>query len=227
MRKEIQIYIFLTLIAGLLIGQRFDLGWAGGQGYDYSVPIQVVEAVGVVEVDRAGMVHQAATDDLIARGEIIRTDDASRVLLEIEGIHIGLDERTDMKVEVLANDQIQLKLMRGRIMVDRPATGRELSITTNQTQSKLTGGAASFINYDFKEIVSMIPFNNSIFIKIGDKEFITQKPVEIHEVEPFEIMETTFDLKQNAAADFYYWFEQAANLEKTLENSGVMAITVD
>lgn len=201
--------IFLLIVAGLLIGQRFDFGWAGGEGYGYAVEVKVVEVAKVVKVDRVGMMRELAVDDWVARGEIIKTGDEARALLDIHGLKIGLDQRTDLKIEKIDEDRIRLQLIRGRIAIHKPDPETKLIIATKNTEAIMMSGTASFVNYDFKETVSVIPIDSAIEIRIFEKEFVTERPLDIHEVDPIDVSSVTFDATSSAAAEFYEWFEQS------------------
>jgi hypothetical protein len=205
--------IFLFTVTALLIGARFDLDWAGGEGYDTAQPITVTAKRGAAAIDRAGMKRAAVPGERIARGEFVRTGDDGWLMIEIAGVAtLGLAERTDLKIQKFETGRITLFLKRGRLMAKMAGGDSKLTIATKHTQTTLIAGAAALTNYDFKETVEIAPLNTTAAVVIDEaRAFLTEKPTAIHETDPIMVTDGQFDPAASAGADFYRWFEQNAN----------------
>ena len=177
--------ILAVLVASLLAGQRFGFAWAGGEGYR---PERGADVVG--------------SDERFRSGEWIMTGTNERVKITIgTNNQIALDQNTDLALVKTIDEETIVHLRRGRIY----ATGA-LTINTNFTSTTVTEGAVSIVNYDFREIVSIVPIGTSADIVVENGEtFTTEKPVDIHETSPVSVTEASFDPTSGAAADFYAW----------------------
>lgn len=197
---------FVILSISLIIGQRLGFSFAGGNGYEPRLSAKADIIEGVVTTNRAGKVDTLTLDHSIQRGEIIQTSPQARTLLRFPGGTIGLDQQTDLRIDELKEDQLDIHVARGRIMIDFE---RPLNISTGLTNTTLVEGSLSLIHYDFLEKVSIIPFNNPVSIILdSDEPFITESPVDI-EGKPLLISQLeSFDPKQSSAKEFYEWFDQ-------------------
>lgn len=186
---------FLTLVALLVVGQRFGFTWAGGDGY--------LPEIGAYADDGA---HYA-------RGETVSTGQDERVSLRV-GVpgdigalaDLWIDQNTSLTLEQTNANGVIVKIGRGRMLAVTHDPERPLTIKTGFTQSSILRGSVSVVNYDFRETVSVIPVGSTVTIGLPDgQSFETQKPVDIHETPPVSISEFAFDPSSGAAAEFYNW----------------------
>lgn len=206
MSQRIPIVIFGLLVVVLIIGQRFDFSWAGGNGYNPDLQVEIVAMGGDVRIDRNGSVRDAALGDRIRRGEVIKTDNG-KVMIKIGNeTLLALDERTDITIDKIKDQEIVVRFPRGRILVEHNAPG-SFRVITNYHESLLQVGTASFVNYDFRETVSVIPIDTSVQVYTEHDGAIaeTQVPIDVHETQPVERANFVFKIDEGTGADFYTW----------------------
>jgi len=213
------IVLFVLLVATLLVGQRFGFAWAGGPGYVSTLSVFLQDATGPVTAERNGVVRTLSVDDRIYRGETIVTAPGSFAQLTISDfshiITVGVDERTTLTVDDVAVTEPELFLHAGRIETFMDGTVDDLFVRTNFTRSQLGKGRASFINYDFKETVGIVPIvgNVSITATKNKQTLTTSTPVGIHETDPVTVDEIGFNREAGAVKPFYDWIETRFGLE--------------
>lgn len=190
LKKPIPLILFCVLLATLLIGQRFGFIWAGGEGYEPNLPVRNV--------------HSGAE---YARGEAIETTDSPTLLAIGKDTLVALDVNTTITLNTLKEEQIVIRFPRGRIYIDREEALGTFHVRTNYHESVFSMGRASFVNYDFREIVSVIPINTNIqtFTELNETTVDTQIPIDIHETEPVERTNFDFLIDQGTGAEFYAW----------------------
>lgn len=190
------IIIFFILLVVLLIGQRFGFEWAGGDGfYPHGQAVVLTSTYD----DQVG--------DIFERGETIKSN-ASYLFVDLDGLAtVALDERTDLEIESLRENEITLRLYRGRIMLHVPE--RSLQVKTNYTTETIENGSASIVNYDFREIIGVYPVDAHVKVNLPERPtFVLDAALEIHETPPVSITSTTFDPISGAGAGFYLWVEE-------------------
>jgi hypothetical protein len=186
---QILLILFLSFLAiAFLIGQRFGFTWAGGDGYNPSVPL----------VSLSG--------DLVRRGEIVSTTAGEYQLLSNELINVGLDENTDLEIITLNKNQVELYVHRGRIIIDSSVN---TSIRSDFVRTSFNDpGQVSFVYYDFLNKVSVIPLeDNPVSYQIAEQTGTTTGPIDISELEPYEVTSFEFQILNSTAEEFYNWFE--------------------
>ncbi len=189
MNKQLDLIVLAVLIVALLIGQRLDLVFAGGNGFNRMLDISV-----------AGMKSS------VRRGETITTKSNERQIAQIGNTtFIGMDERTEIVLDNLFDGHLEIHLTKGRIMIE---TVQPLTVTTNATKNTITNGTATIINYDFLQTIDVIPLTADVSLKTKKTQSYSElhTAVRISEIDPYTITSTTFSLSEGVAADFYKWF---------------------
>lgn len=192
-------YLLLTLIlvctvlaVTLLIGQRFGFTWAGGDGYQPSIDIVIEE-----------------TGELIRRGETISTATSERLKASVSNVQLALDENTDLEIIRTNNEELELFLHRGRLHLDSTAAS-DLTIKVRSKMVRtelLERGQVSFVYYDFRDTLSIIPFNNTeVEFSVNEKDRVTSNPIDVLEIEPYTLEYFDFAIPGSAAEEFYLEF---------------------
>ncbi len=211
--------IFLALVAILLVGARFGFAWAGGSGHVSTLSVFLQDATGPVTAERNGVVRTLALDDRIYRGETIATAPGSFAQLTISDfshiVTVGMDERTSLTVDALTVTKPELFLHGGRIETFMDGTVDGLNVRTNFTRSSLGKGRASFVNYDFKEAVAIVPIVGSVTTTATktDETRTTATAIGIHETDPVAFDEIGFNRDAATVKPFYDWIETRFGLE--------------
>lgn len=162
--------IFLTAL--LLMGQRVGYPWAGGSGVRQNVQVQNILSSDAPPSQKR--VYQ--------RGETITTDELPQAISFGDFAQIALDARTDVRIERLTPDSAHLTLLRGRIVIATTPRAKEVAVKTTLSTSTLgPSSRGSFVNYDFQELVSVIPLGSTIRIETKDDRRITTIPLNINE----------------------------------------------
>lgn len=193
-RQNILILICFLVATTLLVGQRFGFVWAGGDGYQPSIDV-ILEATG----------------ERIARGETISTGVSERVKASVNNVLLALDENSDLEIVRSNNEELELFLHRGRIYLDTLASDNlTVKIRSKMVRAKLLEpGQVSFVYYDFRDTLSIIPFDNiEVKFTVADKARITSTPVDVLEIEPYTLDYFHFKIPGSAAEEFYNWIER-------------------
>lgn len=188
-------WIWLILVAVLLVGARFNATWAGGSKYVRPLEVRVIDDA------------QPNLRRTIRRGETIRTEAGDRVEIAIGDTRVWLDERTDLTIESLDPDHPEARLHRGRTVFDVPT---ELTILTNETRIEIRRGVASIVNFDFQSRIAVVNQDaESVFVQTrqtGTGCVLRQdEAISVMEVPPFEISEHHFSFTDPSVSDFYTW----------------------
>lgn len=184
--------VFCLVVAGSLVWRRFD--------FPSEMPVRVIASKGSTFL----------TGDTFKRGQIIETKNSEYLAVKIgDSLKIVLDERTNLELDRLFEDELTLRFTRGRIVVDSRGTTPVL-IETNKTQSIIEQGSAAFINYDFQKLVTVAPMEGSVqtHIKGTDDYLLLPVPINISEIESPTFSKTMFDPKQGAGAMFHAWADE-------------------
>lgn len=208
--RNLMSIIFLACLAVLLVAASFGFAWAGGKGYEPDATLTFRSLAGSATVSRMDDTRPADASGDVKRGEIVRTGDAATALLQFEdGTWLGLDERTDVEISRLKQNDVSLIVTRGRIILWRNETTNRYSIKTNYTETSLAGQGLSAVNYDFRETVALFPIEAEASIAHRNgTTYQTSTGVEIHETEPVTVVASQFDPSAGVAAAFYAWFAE-------------------
>jgi len=170
----------------LLIGYRFDAGWAGGSGYQ---------------------AHQLAMIDgnEYERGEIFRTKEDQWSKGTIGKVYIWLDQNTEVKLIDGREGKITVNVIQGRIITDGTVT-----IQTREVLTKLLD-LSSFVHYswlDEAEVISFTGGANIIFpedIVQGEnqKDVQTSEIIQFSTLEPYTFKSSEFNFEESVAEAFY------------------------
>lgn len=184
--------VFFCLVAGLLVWRRFD------------VPPQL--PVTVVAAEHSNY----KPGDRFKRGHIFETSEQEWLVLTIgDDIQLALDEKTRLELHRLFDEERVLNLTRGRILLNN-SSKTPIFIDTNQTENAVTKGVATFINYDFQQMVTIAPIIGSIqtTIKQSGEYLSVRSALNIHETIEPSFEPTTVLLTEGMAAPFYAWAQQ-------------------
>ncbi|MBM5789471.1 hypothetical protein FJZ23_00040 [Candidatus Parcubacteria bacterium] len=180
--------LFFLTVAGLLVWRRFDV--------PSELPVVVVATMGSpVEVGTTSR-----------RGEVIETDAGEYLTLRIgDDLFVAMDGKTRLSADRLYDTERTLVFTRGRIVVDSRGA-QPVLVETNRTQSVLTQGLATFINYDFQRLVTVAPLQGSVQAHVkGTKDYLlVPVPLNISEVDG-TFSKTSFDPEKGGAAPFHTW----------------------
>ncbi|MBI4438082.1 FecR domain-containing protein [Candidatus Uhrbacteria bacterium] len=157
--------------------------------------------VTVVRVDQESNYH---TGESLTRGEIVTTAEGYLEITIGEDTRIFLSKNTQIELQRLFEDEVVIKLTKGRIVVDTQAD-TPVRIRTNRTQHLVHKSSASFVNYDFLQTVHVFPLTDTVQTTIGDENLITPLPLAIYETEPLRYEAITMNLAASDAKDFYVW----------------------
>lgn len=157
--------------------------------------------VAVAAVNEESNYH---TGEELQRGEIVTTPNGFLELTIGEDTHVYLAAQTELELHRIFEDEVVLKLKKGRMVI---TTESELPvlIKTNTTESLVHKSSASFVNYDFLQTVHVIPLTDSVQIKIGDEYLLTPAPLSIHETDPVTYQRLEVNLEAGDAKAFYEW----------------------
>lgn len=205
MLKRAPTIIFCLILAGLLVSQQFGVPFFFPKEKQAVVNVERMEGK-IAAVSRNGKIRTLTTAS-IRRGEILFTGDGTYASFLIgESTRLFLDELTDVKLISIARGREEIKLIRGRILLEHRET-TPMTVATNFTQSFFANGIATFVNADYKETVQVIPLEETtIAVNVADAQgTVTNVPVEIHETEPRTIRAFSPSLEAMPAGRFYAW----------------------
>lgn len=184
--RILTVVLFLSVM-GLLVLQRFS-----GTG-------ELI--VTVSSVDEESNYH---TGEELQRGEIVSTPSGFLKLTIGEDTHVYLAAQTELELHRIFEDEMILKLKKGRIVVSTESE-TPVRIKTNATESLLHKSSASFVNYNFLQTVHVIPLDGSVQLTIGDEYLLTPVPLSIHETDPVTYETLEVNLQAGDAKTFYEW----------------------
>lgn len=161
----------------------------------------------------------ASPSEKIVRGQIIETAATEKKLLKIGDRYITIDERTKIELDSLNKNEVVLTLHKGRILLASDTEAKTRIQTPYHSEATFLNGTASFVNYDFLETFSVLPFDSTLSIipSVGEG-FLSSTPVNIHETEPAAVEDITFSIPGSASESFYTWsFESLSPFLKSRE----------
>lgn len=191
--------LFGVTVLGLLVAQRFA-------DTTRSLDVEVREFEGEVTEKRGE--HVEGLSGAPKRGSVIATGEDARVLFTIDGTHIALDENTVLEFRLLTDERIELYVPTGRVAVNsQNVDERAVSVSSAHVDAITVRGSLSFVNYNFDQRLSIIPFTGVVGILVNDSEgYIIKTPIDILDTEPYTVTDTTFTVDGSVAEDFYRWF---------------------
>lgn len=190
MLTRILTVLLVAVIMGLLISQRI-----------FALPPEVVVVISRVEGETDYAIGQE-----LSRGEMIETADA---FLKMEiGPATTLWLATDTQIELhrLYEDELVIRLTKGRLIVDTKADV-PVAIETNHTFHRVHQDSATFVNYDFLETIHVIPLTGAVqtYIETTGEHVLTPAPISIHETSPVTYAPLEANLQAGNSAEFYLW----------------------
>lgn len=193
MSIRILIAVLFLAIMGLLVLQRF------------SGPPELTVTVATVNEE-----SNYRTGEVLQRGEIVITRNGFLELTIGQDTRVYLAAQTELELHRIFEDEIVLKLQKGRIVV---STESELPvlIKTNATESLVHKSTASFVNYDFLQTVHVIPLTDSVQVKIDEDYLLIPVPLSIHEIDPVTYERLDVNLEVGDVKEFYEWVDILTN----------------
>ena len=180
---------FLLVVMGLVSWRRFDL------------PAQ--ELVTVIDQNQSS--HQ--TGATLSRGAIIETGEQEYLAIRIgNDLLITLDQKTRLELHRLFTDERIIRFTRGRIVIHNSSTD-PLLVETRKTEHLVSKATVAFINYDFKQLVTIAPLVGSVQSHIkGEKDYLlVPRPITISENDYPILSKTEFNTSTEPSADFHAW----------------------
>ncbi|MBI5793714.1 FecR domain-containing protein [Candidatus Uhrbacteria bacterium] len=144
------------------------------------------------------------TGEELRRGEVVSTPSGFLELLIGNDTHVYLAAQTQIELHRIFEDEIIVKLKKGRIVVSTESE-TPVRIITNQTESLIHKSAASFVNYDFLQTVHVIPLSGSVQLTLGDEYLLTPVPISITETDPVSYATLEVNLEAGDSKTFYEW----------------------
>ncbi|MFH1712494.1 MAG: hypothetical protein ABH846_04655 [Patescibacteria group bacterium] len=172
--------IFIGVVSTvLLVGNRFEVIWAGGEGVAK---------------------HQLAmTDDAnYKRGEIIKTDDDQWLRVHFGQADFWLYENTQVKLIDGRDDHLTINVLQGRVVVIGPLMieVRELDI--------IIDGTASYVHYSWLDEIEVASINGEVLIKREDRTIgLNEQALKTTTLPPYMEETIQFDPESSEAANFY------------------------
>jgi hypothetical protein len=192
--KVLTVAVIFTVL-GLLALQRF------------SMPAELPVLISAATIDNHpyGLYqHRGATiqtDDYFLKVSIGNKQEPREALT-----HLWLSKNTTITLERLYDDELVIRLTRGRIVASTQAQ-YPLTIKTNATTHLIHKGVASFINYDFLGTVHVVPIEGSVQTTIAEtgENLLTPVPFSIHETDPVSYSRLEVNLTAGDSREFYEW----------------------
>lgn len=183
---------FLLSCISLLVWRRFD-----------SPPQEPVTILALENSNRH--LHEN-----VRRGTIIETGQNEYLALQIgSDLIITMDQKTRVELDRIFTDERSITFTRGRIVVFNQSMNPFL-VETNKTETLVTQGKTVFINYDFKQLVTIAPITGSVQAHIkNEKDYLlVPVPINISETSNPVLTKTTLDTTQGPSASFHTWTDQ-------------------
>ncbi|MFH1089530.1 MAG: hypothetical protein V1716_03855 [Candidatus Uhrbacteria bacterium] len=203
--------IFFIVLSGLLISARFGFIFAGGEGYIKSLPVTIEVVEGKTQVDRAGKIRTVETSDSVTRGEKIMVGENSRAFIRIgENITVALDQQTDIVLEQLFPTQVEIKIVRGRLLASTSMETEKLIVTSPKATGEIAAGSMTVVRYDFLDKTTYATIGSPVFIDVlGGQTFQlnNSQALDINELNPAQPVLSEFNPQASSAAGFYEWAE--------------------
>ena len=197
MYKNIAAIAFILFTFGILVALRFD------------VPASFPTTISHVYGSSTFTANQS-----LKRGQFIKTGKGEYLDILIgSSTHIAMDENSTIELKRLFQKDISIGFTRGRIVVNNQSSA-PVEIETNQTRSILgNGDVVTFVDYDFRDLVSVIPFHGTVsfFLKDGSNKQTLTTGTTIREVPPIMFTPATLDKTKGVYAEFYAWVDSTTN----------------
>src|SRR3989338_3312328 len=102
----------------------------------------------------------------VKRGQTIETEDDEYVAVRIgNDVQVFLDERSRLTIHRVFVDEMTIIFTRGRIVLENRG-GIPVLVETHKTENVVEKGSATFINYDFQQLVTIAPMQGSVQTRI-------------------------------------------------------------
>lgn len=189
----------IVLSLALLIGKRFDVSWAGGEGFKSQATfVQVDSRTPEGEPLNTG----PAT---FFRGEILQTTTYMRQFRTYGYDYpcdIWLDQNTQVVIENAQENETTFSLITGRIFVDCKAT-------IKAREAKVAGdGVATFVNYSWLHRLDVKAIEGSTTATLGDQSIdISGSSASMDTIDATQTITTPieFSLDSPSVSEFYKW----------------------
>lgn len=184
-RNKFNIFLILaiTIIStALLIGNRFNTTWAGGEGYEQHATAEIFK-----------------TQEIFHRGETITSFyQETPMMVRFGGAYIYLDENTEVKIIDGRKDQLTVNVIQGRVVVKG-----DITISTRDLRTHFDGIGA-FVHYAWEDKIQIISIEGGAALeRAGQEEIITGRTLTTTTLEPFVDEFSVFDIETSSARDFF------------------------
>ncbi len=201
--------IFFLVLSGLLISARFGFLFAGGEGYVKSLPVTIEVVEGKIQVDRVGEIRTVETGDSMTRGEKILVGENSRALIRIgKNITVALDQQTDIILEQLFPAQVEIKIIRGRLLANTSMETEKLIVSSPKATGEITDGSMTAVRYDFLAKTTYATIDSPIFVDVLEGQTFQLNDLQalnVNELIPSQSILSEFNPQASSVAEFYEW----------------------
>lgn len=152
------------------------------------------------------MAENITTGEFIKRGQIMSTADAYSAFT-IDGSIIYLSKNTEVKLVEAIQNQVDLQLIQGRIVLSGPAnvSVREVDITTENKMS--------VVHYSWLDEIEVATIDGSATIQYSNQvQSLDDEAIRMNTLEPYTTTFIDFDTKQSSEKEFYEWVNLQINL---------------
>ncbi len=170
----ILISLIVIIAAGLLIWNRID----------------VEPHLSAVDIE---------TGSLVERGEIMTTTD-EYAAFKVGGSIVYLSENTELKLVDGREEQVDLQLIQGRIVLegDSNVSIREIDVSTQ--------GVVSIVHYSWLDQIEVATIENQTSIKFDDQMItLENESILMSTLAPYTTEYIEFDPKESSEVEFYDW----------------------
>jgi len=164
----------------LLIGNRFDASWAGGDGY---------------------LAHQVATAEGVEyeRGETVTTSEGEWLEIVFGDASFWMDENTEVKLVDGREDSLEINVVQGRVVVIGSMTIKTREVAT------LIDGVAAVVHYSWLDELEVANVFGSVDVATPETASILPEGVmlRIDTLSPYEFTDDYFVPEDSSAYEFY------------------------
>ena len=141
-----------ALIVALLVGNRLELVFAGGDGYQAPMFFRV------------GETKNSTAPMLYPRGSAVETKAQEWIEVVNGGVVVWLYENTRLEITSLTTETVELHLPYGRIVIsNNESPSRTVTVVASETTTRLDSNQAlSVVNYSFLNKVDVFPITDDL-----------------------------------------------------------------
>jgi hypothetical protein len=176
------IVLIVIISTALLIGNRLNTTWSGGDGYE-----------------QHAVAENFKTKELYHRGETISSfEKETPMMIRFGGTYIYLDENTEVKIIDGREGQLTVNVIQGRVVLKG-----EITVSTRDLRTHFNGTGA-FVHYAWDDRIQIISIDGSAILERADQEeIITGRMLTTTTLEPYTDEFSIFDIETSSARYFY------------------------